>query len=110
MSCLIEVSTQHVHAHLALATLKTMHLKFGCTLDSTTTKEVDEVLLRARATLAEHVILDALKKHDTEWEQGVDDINDVVKGFGAGKLKPSEHLHRALWRFAQQMIKGVQFE
>ena len=71
--------------------------------------EAGKVIHDARVTTAEAYLLEGLQLHSSDWERGVDRINETVALFDRSKIKPTAHSHKSIWKCAQAMIREEQF-
>ena len=73
-------------------------------------KKTDEVLQFAKTTACEAMLLEGLLMHDSEYESGQEKINATVRLFKHCKIKAGQDLHKALWKFAQLMVRNQPFQ
>ena len=48
----------------------------------------------------------ALSAHKADYEDGRKIINEQIKNFAKAGIKPSQMIHKALWRWSSDMVKG----
>ena len=97
---------------LAHKSLKKQCKIYNRSIDAELDEKMNKALQRARITLSEYNLLQGLLAHDLDHAGGVSEINSVVEKFTHKEeviIRPSKDLHRALWRFSQNMTKGKSF-
>ena len=86
---------------------------FGVEIDAALLAEKTTLIHKARVTLIEHCIVEALILSREDSERAISELNaqlrvcsQIVDGEGKPLIVPSEHLHPSVWKYTQLVIRG----